>query len=117
MIVTQDSNSYYDLAPTLRLFLQPADLLPPPPAQVDGEELAPEYIDPLAGLPKMGRDGRTLYIRPVDHLDEVKDLSREESDDGLYEMHRSPLDGTGDLKQGCQKSHYDGEKVSKVIQN
>ena len=54
MIVTEDSGSSYDLAPTLRLFVQPMDLLPPPPAQVDGEmgELAPEYIDPLAGLPK-----------------------------------------------------------------
>ena len=54
MIVTQDSESSYELAPTLRLFVQPMDLLPPPPAQVDGGmgELAPEYIDPLAGLSK-----------------------------------------------------------------
>jgi hypothetical protein len=115
MIVTQDSNSSYELAPTLRLFLQPTDLLPPPPAQLDGEddELAPEYVDPIAGLPKIGRDGRTLYIRPVDHLEEAKDLSKEESDEGLFEMHRSPLDGAADKKPACQKSHYDGEKAGK----
>lgn len=54
MIVTQDSESSYELAPTLRLFVQPMELLPPPPAQVSGEtgELAPEYIDPIARLPK-----------------------------------------------------------------
>jgi hypothetical protein len=112
MIVTQDAHSNYELAPTLRLFLQPMELLPPPPAQVDGEidELAPEYIDPIAGLPKIGRDGRTLYIRPVDHLEEAKDLSREDSADGLYEINRSPVDGATDRKQGVQ---YDGEKAGK----
>ncbi|KAE9368536.1 hypothetical protein N431DRAFT_382056 [Stipitochalara longipes BDJ] len=112
MIVTQDANSSYELAPTLRLFLQPMELLPPPPAQVDGEidELAPEYIDPIAGLPKIERDGRTLYIRPVDHLEEAKDLSRENSVHGLYEEKRSPVDGATDRKQGVQ---YDGEKAGK----
>ncbi|PBP22481.1 hypothetical protein BUE80_DR006699 [Diplocarpon rosae] len=118
MIVTQDAHSSYELAPTLRLFLQPVDLLPPPPAQVDGEmdDLAAEYVDPLAGLPKLGRDGRTLFIRPIDHLEEVKDLSREESDDGLFEMHRSPLDGTTDRYPACKKSHYDGEKAGKYTE-
>jgi hypothetical protein len=116
MIVTEDSKSSYELAPTLRLFLQPVTLLPPPPAQVDGEmdALAPEYVDPIAGLPKVGRDGRTLYIRPVDHLEEEKDLSMEESDAGLFETTRSPLDGAADSKRtACQKSHYDGEKAGK----
>jgi len=107
MVVTQDDHSSYELAPTLRI------LLPPPPAHVNGEELAPEYIDPLAGLPKIGRDGRTLYIRPIDHLEEGKDLSREESDDGLYESQRSPPDGAGDRKPTCSKPHYDGEKAGK----
>jgi hypothetical protein len=110
MIVTQDDHSSYELAPTLRLFLQPTDLLPPPPAQVDGE-LASEYVDPIAGLPKIGRDGRTLYVRPVDHLEEEKDLSREESDEGLFETRRSPLDGASERK--CPKPHYDGEKAGK----
>lgn len=116
MIVTQDSHSSYELAPTLRLFLQPVDLMPPPPAQVDGglDELAPEYVDPIAGLPKIGRDGRTLYTRPVEHLEEAIDLSKEETDDGLYEAHRSPLDGATDEKRaGHRYSHYDGEKAGK----
>jgi hypothetical protein len=115
MIVTQDAHSSYELAPTLRLFLQPIELLPPPPAQVDGEidELAPEYIDPIAGLPKIGRDGRTLYIRPVDYLEEAKDLSQEESADGLYEINRSPVDGTADRKPATQRTQYDGEKAGK----
>lgn len=114
MIVTQDDNSSYELAPTLRLFLQPMNLLPPPPAQVDGamDEVAPEYIDPIAGLPKLGRDGRTLYIRPIDSIEEEKDLSREESDDGLFESQRSAFDGAGDRK--CSpKPHYDGERAGK----
>ncbi|TVY18357.1 Uncharacterized protein LARI1_G004436 [Lachnellula arida] len=111
MIVTQDDHSSYELAPTLRLFLQPTDLLPPPPAQVGGEELASEYVDPIAGLPKIGRDGRTLYIRPVEHLEEEKDLSREESDEGLFEMQRSPLDGASERRS--PKPHYDGEKAGK----
>lgn len=111
MIVTQDEQSSYELAPTLRVFLQPMDLLPPPPAQVDGAGLAPEYVDPLAGLPKIGRDGRTLYVRPVEELEEERDLSKEESDDGLFETQRSNLDGSTDRK--CAKSHYDGEKAGK----
>jgi hypothetical protein len=116
MIVTEDSKSSYELAPTLRLFVQPIDLLPPPPARLDGNmgELAPEYIDPIAGLPKIGRDGRTLYVRPVDHLEEMRDLSRDESDQGIFETQKSPLDGAADpSKPTLQKSQYDGEKAGK----
>lgn len=113
MIVTQDSISSYDLAPTLRLFVQPVELMPPPPEELKGEELAPEYIDPLAGLTKVGRDGRTLYIRPVDHLEEGVDLSREESDEGLFEMHKSPLDGIGEKKPPPPKPQFDGERAGK----
>jgi hypothetical protein len=116
MIVTEDSMSSYELAPTLRLFIQPIDLLPPPPAQFDGTggELAPEYVDPIAGLPKIGRDGKTLYTRPVEHLQEMRDLSRDESDEGIFESHRSPLDGAAEpTKPSHQKSHYDGEKAGK----
>ncbi|KAJ8066421.1 hypothetical protein OCU04_005482 [Sclerotinia nivalis] len=113
MIVTQDSSSSYELAPTLRLFLQPVDLLPPPPPQVDGEELAPEYIDPIAGLTKIGRDGRTLYTRPVEHLPEGKDLSQLETDEGLFESRRSNLDGNTDPKRRRKRDQYDGEKAGK----
>lgn len=116
MIVTEDSKSSYELAPTLRLFVQPVDLLPPPPARLDGNigELAPEYIDPIAGLPKIGRDGRTLYIRPVDHLEEMRDLSRDESEEGIFEPRKSPLDGgMAPKKAAPHNSQHDGEKAGK----
>ncbi|KAL4973700.1 hypothetical protein BDW66DRAFT_99892 [Aspergillus desertorum] len=94
LIVTKDSVSSYEPVPTLRLFSQPMDLLPPPPVQInsDGVQLAPEYIDPTAGLMKLGRDGRPLYVKPVDHIEEQLDLSSVENDDGIYEMSPSAID-------------------------
>jgi len=121
MIVTQDSDSSYDIAPTLRMFVQPIDLLPPPPAEVQGH-LPPEYVDPIAGLPKLGRKGETLYVRPVDHLEEATDLSKDETDGGLYEKTRSPVDednrdGPGDphgsFAARRKRIRLDGEKVTK----
>ncbi|KAG9246518.1 hypothetical protein BJ878DRAFT_496693 [Calycina marina] len=114
MIVTQDDQSSYELVPTLRLFVQPMDLIPPPPEQVKGEmeDVAPQYIDPIAGLPKVGRDGRTLYIRPVDHLEEGRDVSKLESDEGLFEMQPRPVDGDEKLKSPF-RSHVSGEQVGK----
>lgn len=113
MIVTEDEHSSYELAPILRLFLQPTDLLPPPPAQVN-EGLAPEYVDPIAGLPKIGKDGRTLYIRPVEVLEQRKDLSEYEA--GLFEPYKPTLidnDGAQETVNGGPKTRYDGEKVGK----
>lgn len=96
MIVTQDSKSVYEPAPTLRLFSQPMDLLPPPPVLVNGDDegsqLPPEYVDPTAGLMKLGRDGRPLYVKPVEHTEEELDLSHVEDDDGIYELSASILD-------------------------
>ncbi|EED24529.1 conserved hypothetical protein [Talaromyces stipitatus ATCC 10500] len=94
MIVTTDSLSSLETPPTLRLFAQPMDLLPPPPRQIDDEEghLAPEYVDPVAGQVKVGRDGRALFVKPVDHLEEGVDLSAVESEDGLFESSPSPID-------------------------
>lgn len=92
MIVTQDSHSLYDTPPTLRLFARPQRLLPPPPDKVAENDLNPEYVDPIAGLTKLSRTGRALYVRPVDHLEEGKDLSQIENDDGLFESSPSPLD-------------------------
>ncbi|KAI9172237.1 Metallophosphoesterase domain protein [Paramyrothecium foliicola] len=121
MIVTQDSDSSYEIAPTLRLFLQDIELLPPPPHQVDGE-LSPEYVDPLAGYPKLGRRGETLYVRPVEDIEEAKDLSRDETDNGLFEMTRSPLDvasvhGSSEpsntFSSRQKRIKIDGEKVQK----
>ncbi|ETN36833.1 uncharacterized protein HMPREF1541_07820 [Cyphellophora europaea CBS 101466] len=118
MIVTQDSHSDYSSPPTLRLFGKPKSLLPPPPEQVVGEELASEYIDPLAGLTKMSRIGRALYVRPVDHLVEEKDLSQLENDEGLFEASPSLLDSNGHAGKTTAASNnrnldQDGEAVGK----
>ena len=92
MIVTADADSSYDPAPTLRLFPEAMDLLPPPPQHVnaeDGHELPAEYVDPIAGLPKLSRSGKTVYVKPVDDLEQEVDLSRIENDDGLFEEFRT----------------------------
>ena len=92
MIVTVDGQSDYSVAPSLRLFAEPLELLPPPPQQVDGADdnaLPPEYIDPIAGLPKLSRTGETVYVKPVEDLDQEVDLSRVETDDGLFEKMRT----------------------------
>ncbi|CCU77976.1 hypothetical protein BGHDH14_bgh04825 [Blumeria hordei DH14] len=112
MIVCQDSHSSYELAPTLRLFLQPVSLLPPPPMRVDDSGLAPEYIDPIAGISRIGRDGRTLYVRPVEEIDEERDLSREESADGLYDMGRN-IPEVNYTKSSNSTQKIDGEKAGK----
>ncbi|KAI0506946.1 hypothetical protein F5B22DRAFT_430114 [Xylaria bambusicola] len=119
MIVTQDSGSTYNPAPILRLFVQPIELLPPPPAELKGEQpLLPEYVDPIAGIPKVGNHGETLYVRPVDQLEEAKDLSMVEPDDGLFELVRSPPDdGTpdppGSFPNRKRRIEVDGEKLGK----
>lgn len=122
MIVTSDADSSYDIAPTLRLFAQPVELLPPPPKIIHGDEpLAAEYVDPIAGHPKLGRKGETLYVRPVDHLDEGRDLSRDETDNGLFEKSRSApeslpagvTDPPGSFNARKKRARIDGEKVGK----
>ncbi|EKG22118.1 hypothetical protein MPH_00573 [Macrophomina phaseolina MS6] len=110
MIVTIDQHSSYEKAPTLRLFLQPKDLLPPPPAQLDestGQKLASEYVDPLAGEIKMSRTGKTLYVRPVEDLEEEADLSRREDDTGLYEESKTAASHRPRIRK------KDGEKSGK----
>ncbi|GAP84331.1 hypothetical protein SAMD00023353_0701460 [Rosellinia necatrix] len=121
MIVTQDSDSSYDTVPTLRLFAQPIELLPPPPAEVQGEQpLLPEYVDPIAGLPKVGHRGETLYVRPVDQLEEAKDLSMVEPDDGLFELTRSipedyanSSDPPDSFPSRKKRTEIDGETLGK----
>lgn len=121
MIVTSDDESSYDIAPTLRFFAQPLELLPPPPAEIHGE-VPLEYIDPIAGHPKLGRRGETNYVRPVDHLEEGKDSSRGTSDGELFESTRSPSDigssegvsdAPGSFMDRKKKSPRDGEHLSK----
>lgn len=120
MIVTQDSKSSYDIAPTLRLFVQSMDLLPPPPTELKGEQaLRPEYVDPIAGIPKLGRQGESLYVRPVEHLEEGRDVSTLETDDGLFEATRTAPDfnnGTeapGSYASRRRRTKTDGEKMGR----
>lgn len=118
MIVTQDSHSSYDTPPTLRLFARPQRLLPPPPDTVAQDDLHPGYVDPVAGLIKLSRTGRALYVRPVDHLEEGKDLSQIEDDDGLFESSPSPLelDGSHDAASMPNNKRFldqDGERLGR----
>ncbi|KAL8697234.1 MAG: hypothetical protein Q9224_002415, partial [Gallowayella concinna] len=92
MIVTTDSQSDYTPAPVLEMFPEPMDLLPPPPHQANvesGQDLPTAYMDPVAGLPKLTREGGVVYVRPTEDLDHERDLSRVESDDGLFERTRT----------------------------
>ena len=110
MIVTTDSPSSNSAPPTLRLFAQPKSLLPPPPETLaSGEELPHEYIDPIAGHPKCGRNGQTLYVRPVEFLPEEVDLSKDESDRGLF----SPIRDTS--SSSTRQPTGDGEKAGKTV--
>ena len=93
MIVTEDALSSYNPPPRLRLFAQAMDMLPPPPSHVKSQ-LAMEYVDPAAGLVKLGRDGRPLYVKPVEDIEEGADLSSLENDDGLYEQMPTGADPT-----------------------
>ena len=94
MIVTTDIDSQYEPAPILRLFPEPMEKIPPPqrsdPANAGTDELPHHYMDPIAGLPKLSRTGKTIFVKPVDDLEHGRDLSHFESnDDGLYEDFRS----------------------------
>lgn len=89
MIVTVDADSRYNPVPVLSLFPEPIDLLAPPPQQVDDGSLPHEYIDPIAGLPKLSRTGKTVYVKPIEDLEVQVDLSRLEDDTGLFEETRT----------------------------
>lgn len=94
MIVTTDGGSSYDPAPILQLFHEPMDLLPPLPQGTDHESnqsLPPEHNDPIAGLPKLSRTGKTIYVKPVEDLEHEVDLSRIEDDGGLFEETRTAV--------------------------
>lgn len=94
------------------------DLLPPPPEKISGEagvQLAPEYVDPAAGLIKIGRNGRPLYVKPVDHVDEAADLSFTQNEEGLFEQSPSSIDpNSGSSGQPIPSNRIhsnDGEKA------
>jgi hypothetical protein len=106
MIVTTDAESSYTKPPTLRMFKQSMDILPPPPMEVD--DLDPAYVDPIEGQVKVARTGKTLYVKPVDELAEDEDLSRVEDDSGIFSQNRI---GSGTKSSRIHKK--DGEKMGK----
>ncbi|KAI9796864.1 MAG: hypothetical protein M1833_005913 [Piccolia ochrophora] len=117
MIVTADASSSYSTPPKLRLFAQPVNLLPPPPVELEGEdiELPPEHVDPISGLPKLMPDGRTVFVKPVEHLEEGRDASHQDDhDDELFEQSRSPaqIHGNHWQKFGRPKAVH-GESLGK----
>ncbi|KAI1618220.1 hypothetical protein EDD36DRAFT_402152 [Exophiala viscosa] len=116
LIVTQDSHSSYETPPTLRLFSQPKKLRPPPPHEIAGDELSPEYVDPIAGLAKLSRTGKALYVRPIDHIEEGRDLSQIENDDGLFESSPSPTDLNGSQSAKNKAVDRDGEQLGRYAE-
>lgn len=117
MIVTVDAESHYSPVPTLRLFPEPMDILPPPPLDINGESghsLPPEYVDPIAGLPKLTRTGGTVYVKPAEDLEQEVDLSRIETDDGLFEETRTANVPTS---YGMPKSPFPQNVQSKYAQS
>ncbi|KAJ4372211.1 hypothetical protein N0V83_003985 [Neocucurbitaria cava] len=112
MIVTVDAQSSYSMPPTLRLFKQPMDILPPPPLEVDDDQLDPSYVDPIEGQIKVSRTGKTLYVKPIDELAENEDLSRIEDDTGLFATSRSSPNGSATKSTRIHKK--DGEKLGKL---
>ncbi|KAL8672137.1 MAG: hypothetical protein Q9168_003381 [Polycauliona sp. 1 TL-2023] len=124
LIVTTDAQSDYTRAPVLEMFPEPMDLLPPPPHQVkieSGQDLPAAYIDPVAGMPKLTRNGGVVYVRPTEDLDHEKDLSRVESDDGLFERTRTanvPTSyGRPNVSQGANGKSPSGTATSRRRSN
>ncbi|KAJ4988073.1 hypothetical protein SVAN01_06485 [Stagonosporopsis vannaccii] len=112
MIVTTDAKSSYQRPPTLCLFKQAMDVLPPPPplGEPEGTKLNPDYVDPIEGQIKITRSGQTMYVKHVDDIPENEDLSRVEDDTGLFSFVRSSK-GTSKSSRIYKK---DGEKLGKV---
>ncbi|KAF2728914.1 hypothetical protein EJ04DRAFT_84306 [Polyplosphaeria fusca] len=117
MIVTVDDQSSYQKPPVLRLFKQSMDLLPPPPVEIDGEgqNLNPDYVDPIEGQIKVGRNGETLYAKPIEDIAEGLDLSRVEGNDGLFQVTRTDANLNGNnVPKSSRVRKKDGEKVGKL---
>ena len=117
MIVTDDQKSSYVDPPVLRLFSQPMTPLTAPPDDIrnnTGQDLSSDYVDPVEGETKSSRSGKTLYVRPVDHLEDYVDLSRIENDDGLFE--EVPSTSKALKAKKLRLSVMDGEKANKYRQ-
>lgn len=117
MIATDDQKSSYADPPVLRLFSQPMTPLTAPPDDIrknSHQDLPSDYIDPVEGETKSSRSGKTLYVRPVDQLEDYVDLSRIENDDGLFE--EVPSTSKALKAKKLRLSVMDGEKANKYRQ-
>ncbi|KAH0256109.1 hypothetical protein KCU91_g17107, partial [Aureobasidium melanogenum] len=118
MIVTQDEYSSYEDIPTLRLFAQSMELLPPLSAEHQHDP-PPKYLDPIAGQMKISRTGQPLFVRPVTALEDCVDLSRVENESGLFERTRSSNEepqqpnAPGNTRDRPRIRARDGEKAGK----
>ncbi|KAI4744010.1 hypothetical protein E4T50_05636 [Aureobasidium sp. EXF-12298] len=125
MIVTQDDRSSYEEIPTLRLFAQSMELLPPLSAEAQ-QDPPPEYLDPIAGQMKVSRTGQPLFVRPVTVLEDGVDVSRVENESGMFELTKSSgqepqqihrptaqEDQHGSTRNKPRIRARDGEKVGK----
>ncbi|KAG9715051.1 hypothetical protein KCU59_g20016, partial [Aureobasidium melanogenum] len=116
MIVTQDEHSSYEDIPTLRLFAQSMELLPPLSAEHQHDP-PPEYLDPIAGRMKISRTGQPLFVRPVTALEDCVDLSRVENESGLFERTRlsdqesQQTNAPGNTRDRPRIRARDGEKA------
>ena len=114
MIVTTDVQSSYQKPPTLRIFNQPMDLLPPPPPEANRDTPDPAYVEPIEGQFKVSRTGETLYVKAADDIAEDEDLSRIEDDSGLFTRQRNMLHPRGAGARSSRIHKRDGEKLGKM---
>jgi hypothetical protein len=114
MIVTTDAQSSYQKPPTLRMFNQPMDVLPPPPPETNRDTLDPTYVEPIEGQFKVSRTGETLYVKAADDIAEDEDLSRIEDDTGLFTRQRSMLHPSRTGVKPSRVHKRDGEKLGKM---
>ncbi|GAM82693.1 hypothetical protein ANO11243_006760 [Dothideomycetidae sp. 11243] len=106
MIVTADGGSSYSTAPVLKLFAQPMDPLSPLQQSHDHRDLPHDYVDPVAGEIKPDRFGEPMYVKPVEAMPEGADVSKDETENGLFERQRSSPNKT-------RLRSKDGEKAGK----
>ena len=112
LIVTTDSESSYQRPPTLRLFKQTMDILPPPSQDFDSDDyLSSAHSDAIKGQFKVSRTGQTMYVKAVDEIAENEDLSRVEDDNGLFSL----VQGVNEAGTKSTRIHKkDGEKLGKL---
>lgn len=113
MIVTEDDTSANEAPPTLRLFRQPMETHQPQSHMANGagpQHFSPEELDPIAGHPRCTLNGETVFVKPVNHLQEGLDLSQVEGDGGLFEKNPSTQDFQ---KVRSRLNKRDGEKLGR----